>query len=448
MPEQPPFPPSLLQGVSSHPKIPSLCFIHILNNARMETLIQKAQRLRSDFPLLAQAHPRGLPLAYIDNAATAQKPLAVLQALNDFFSRRNSNIHRGVHWLSQEATHLYESARQTVAQFLGARSAEEIVFVRGATEGINLIAQGLRRILFAPGDEVILTVAEHHANIVPWQLVAEEVPLTLKPVPLTPEGQLDLEAFEKAFSPRTRLVAITAMSNVLGTEMPIPSVVRLAQAHGVPVLVDACQAAVHGPIDVQAWGVDFVTFSGHKLYGPTGIGVVYMRAPWGEKLPPYQGGGDMIRRVSWEKTLYAPPPAKFEAGTPAIAEAIALAEAIRYLEAIGWDFITAYEGLLTDYAEARLREVPGLILYGTGRPKGAIWSFTLEGIHPHDLGTFLDEAGIAVRVGHHCAQPLMDWLGVPATVRASFAFYNLPEEIDRLTEALQGAVRFFSPAVL
>ncbi len=414
----------------------------------MKALIQQAQKLRADFPLLSERHPRGQPLAYLDNAATAQKPLRVIQTLTDFLSRRNSNIHRGVHWLSQEATHLYESARQTVADFIGARRAEEIVFVRGATEGINLIAQGLRRMLFEPGDEIILSVAEHHANIVPWQLVAEEVPLTLKPVPLTSEGQLDLEAFEKAFSPRTRLVALTAMSNVLGTETPIPTVVQLARAHGVPVLVDACQAAVHRPLNVQEWEVDFLTFSGHKLYGPTGIGVVYMRSPWGEKLPPYQGGGDMIRRVSWAKTLYAPPPAKFEAGTPAIAEAIALAEAIRYLEEVGWDFISTYEGLLTDYAEARLREVPGLTLYGTARPKGAIWSFNVEGIHPHDLGTFLDEAGIAVRVGHHCAQPLMDWLGVPATVRASFAFYNLPEEVDRLAEALHKAVAFFSPATL
>lgn len=414
----------------------------------MEALLQRARVLREDFPILRQRHPRGEPLAYLDNAATAQKPTAVIVALNDFFSQHNSNIHRGVHWLSQEATTRYEAARQTVAAFIGARSAEEVVFVRGATEGINLIAQGLRRILFEPGDEIILSVAEHHANIVPWQLVAEEVPLTLKPVPLTPEGQLDEEALERAFSPRTRLVAIIAMSNVLGTEMPIARIARIAQRHSVPILVDACQAVVHSPVRVQEWGVDFLVFSGHKLYGPTGVGVVYLRAPWGEQLPPYQGGGDMIRRVHWEKTLYAPPPAKFEAGTPAIAEAIALAEAIRYLEKVGWDFLQAYESYLTDYAEALLREVPGLSLYGTARPKGAIWSFNIEGIHPHDLGTFLDEAGIAVRVGHHCAQPLMDWLNVPATVRASFAFYNLPEEIDRLATTLKKAVQFFSPATL
>jgi cysteine desulfurase/selenocysteine lyase len=371
----------------------------------------------------------------------------VIETLGHFYTHTNANIHRGVHWLSQEATRLYEAARQTVAEFIDAERLEEVVFVRGATEGINLIAQGLRRIHFEPGDEILLTVAEHHANIVPWHLVAEEIPIRLRPVPLTPEGLLDKQAFEAHLTPRTRLIAITAMSNVLGTALPVAEIGELAQERQIPFLVDACQAVVHGPISVQAWGADFVVFSGHKLYGPTGVGVVYMRTPWGEKLPPYQGGGDMIRRVSWEKTLYAAPPAKFEAGTPAIAEAIGLAEAIRYLtDKAGWEFIQAYETYLCRYAEEQLRTVPDLLLYGTGRPKSALWSFTLGHIHPHDVGTFLDQAGIAVRVGHHCAQPLMDFLGVPATIRASMAFYNLPEEIDRLVEALQATIDFFSDA--
>ena len=414
--------------------------------AGMKDLIQEAKRRRADFPTLSLQHPSGHPLAYLDNAATAQKPTVVIEALSRFLRERNSNIHRGVHWLSREATLLYERARETVAEFIGAAAAEEIVFVRGATEGINLIAQGLRRTYFRPDDEIILTEAEHHANIVPWQLVAEEVPIRLRPIRLHADGSFDWEAFRAALSERTRLIAITGMSNVLGTEMPIAEIAQVARSRHIPILVDACQAVVHRPLSVEAWGIDFLVFSGHKLYGPTGIGVVYMRRPWGEQLPPYQGGGDMIRRVQWEKSLFAPPPAKFEAGTPAIAEAIALAEAIRYLQGVGWDFIQAYENYLTDYAEERLRQIPGIQLHGMARPKGSLWSFMLGDIHPHDVGTFLDEAGIAVRVGHHCAQPLMDVLGVPATVRASFAFYNLPEEIDRLAESLEAVVRFFAYA--
>lgn len=411
----------------------------------MTDLIREAQRLRADFPILNQHHPGGQPLVYLDNAATAQKPAVVIETLSRFFQERNANIHRGVHWLSQEATTLYEAARETVAEFIGAASAREIVFVRGATEGINLIAQGLRRSYLRPGDEILLTEAEHHANIVPWQLVSEELPLHLRPIPLQADGGWDWNAFHAALNERTRLIAITGMSNVLGTEIPIPEIARVARSRGIPLLVDACQWVVHKPISVEEWGIDFLVFSGHKLYGPTGIGVVYMRRPWGEQLPPYQGGGDMIRRVSWERSLYAPPPAKFEAGTPAIAEAIALAEAIRYIQSVGWDFIQTYEGYLSDHARERLGNIPGIRLYGTARLKGALWSFTIGDIHPHDIGTFLDQAGIAVRVGHHCAQPLMDTLGVPATVRASMAFYNLPEEIDRLTRVLESVVEFFTP---
>lgn len=413
----------------------------------MKDLIREAQRWRADFPLLHQRHPRGKPLAYLDNAATAQKPQAVIEALARFLRERNSNIHRGAHWLSQEATTLYEAARETIAEFIGAASSQEVVFVRGATEGINLIAQGLRRSYFRPEDEIILTYAEHHANIVPWHLVAEEIPIRLRPIPLKEDGTWDWQAFYNALSSKTRLIAITAMSNVLGTEMPIKEIAQIARSRNIPILVDACQAIVHRPISVEEWGVDFLVFSGHKLYGPTGIGAVYMRRPWGEKLPPYQGGGDMIRRVRWEGSLYAPPPAKFEAGTPPIAEAIALAEAIRYLKKIGWDFIRTYEDFLTEYARERLSNIKGLRLYGTAPSKGSLWSFTLGEIHPHDIGTFLDYEGIAVRVGHHCAQPLMDALGVAATVRASFAFYNLPEEIDRLAQALEEVREFFSARV-
>lgn len=410
-----------------------------------EALVARARAVRADFPLLSQPHPSGRPLVYLDNAATAQKPRRVLEALARFYSEKNANIHRGVHWLSQEATRLYEEARACLARFIGAASEEEVVFVRGATEGLNLIAQGLRRMYFQPGDEILLTMAEHHANIVPWHLVAEELPIRLKPVPLTSEGLLEVEALREHLSPRTRLIALTAMSNVLGTEFPVAEVAQIARERGIPVLVDACQAVVHRPLSVEAWGVDFLVFSGHKLYGPTGVGVVYMRRPWGQKLPPYQGGGDMIRRVTWEGSRYAPPPAKFEAGTPPIAGAIALAEAVQYLtETVGWDFIQAYEGFLGSYAQQRLAQVPTLTLYGIGQPRGALWSFTLEGVHPHDAGTFLDAQGIAVRVGHHCAQPLMDALGVPATIRASFAFYNLPEEIDLLAQTLHEAVHFFT----
>jgi len=408
------------------------------------SLIEKARRLRADFPILAQTHPSGRPLIYFDNAATAQKPRSVIDRLSSFLATQNANIHRGVHWLSQEATYLYEKARETVQRFIGAAHPEEIVFVRGATEGINLVAQGLRRCYFQPGDEIILSALEHHANIVPWQIVAEEVPLHLKPLPLTADGTVDISALPDYISPKTRLIAISHTSNALGTRTPIEDLVAFAQSHGIPVLLDACQSIVHEPIDVQRLPVDFLVFSGHKLYGPTGIGVVYMRSPWGRKLPPYQGGGDMILRVSWEKTRYAPSPAKFEAGTPAIAEAIALSTAIQYLtETAGYDFVQAYEAYLTEQAEVILRGIPGLILYGTARPKGPIWSFNIEGIHPHDLGTFLDSWGIAVRVGHHCAQPLMDALGVPATTRLSLALYNLPEELQTLREALQAALDFF-----
>jgi cysteine desulfurase/selenocysteine lyase len=413
------------------------------------SLIEKAQQLRRDFPILSAAHPSGYPLIYFDNAATAQKPQSVIRALETFLSNRNANIHRGVHWLSQEATLLYEKARETLQHFIGAASPEEIIFVRGATEGINLIAQGLRRTYFQAGDEIILSALEHHANIVPWQLVVEELPLKLRPLPLTSDGVPDLSVLPHFLSPRTRLIAITHTSNALGTRTPIEEVVAFAKAHGIPVLVDACQGIVHEPIQVEALGIDFLVFSGHKLYGPTGIGVVYMRRPWGHKLPPYQGGGDMILRVTWEKTRYAPPPAKFEAGTPAIAEAIALAEAVRYLtQTVGYDFLQAYEAYLTDMAQAVLKNIPGLQLYGTARPKSPIWSFNIEGIHPHDLGTFLDMQGIAIRVGHHCTQPLMDRLGVPATARLSLAFYNLPEEVEAFGTALQAAAAFFNKPAL
>lgn len=407
-------------------------------------LLEKAHRLRQDFPILAQVHPSGQPLVYFDNAATAQKPRAVVDKLAYFLTYQNANIHRGVHWLSQTATTLYEEARQAVQRFIGAKHPEEIVFVRGATEGINLIAHGLSQVHFEAGDEIIVSPLEHHANIVPWHLLSARLPLLLKPLPLTSDGTIDPSDLLRLLSPKTRLIAITHTSNALGTRIPIEEVTAFAKKHGIPLLIDACQGIVHEPINVEALGIDFLVFSGHKLYGPTGIGVVYMRQPWGQKLPPYQGGGDMIHRVTWASSKYAPPPAKFEAGTPPIAEAIALAEAIRYLtEEVGYSFIQAYEQLLSDLLYRTLQKLPTLQIYGTARPKAAIWSFNVEGIHPHDLGTFLDERGIAIRVGHHCAQPLMDALGIAATARASLAFYNLPQEVERLASALEEAIAFF-----
>lgn len=395
------------------------------------------EAVRADFPILAQT-VHGKPLAYLDNAATTQKPNAVIDAIAHFYRHDNANIHRGVHALAERATIAYEAAREAARRFLNARSANEIVFVRGTTEAINLVAVsfGAR---FQPGDEVIVTAMEHHANIVPWQLVQARTGIVLKVIPMDESGALQTEQLAALITPRTRLVAVTHVSNALGTINPVAELIAIAHQHGVPVLVDGAQAVPHMPVDVQALDADFYCFSGHKLFGPTGIGVLYCKAELLESMPPYQGGGDMIRTVSFEKSTFAPPPQRFEAGTPHIAGAIGLKAAIEYLERLDRLAALRYEQELLAYATERLQTVPGLKIVGTAPEKAAVVSFTIDGIHPHDLGTIVDRYGVAIRVGHHCAMPVMTFFGVPATARASFAFYNTFAEIDQLTDALHRA---------
>jgi cysteine desulfurase/selenocysteine lyase len=390
------------------------------------------EAVRSDFPVLQQ-EVRGAPLAYLDNAATAQKPQAVIEAVARYYREDNANVHRAVHLLSARATAAYEGARAKVAQFLNARSATEIVFLRGTTEAINLVANGLG---LQAGDEVVLTQMEHHANIVPWQMKQLRDGAVLSVLPINQRGELELEALEGLLNARTRLVAVTHVSNVLGTVNPIAQVVALAHRHGIPVLVDGAQAVPHLEIDVQALDCDFYCFSGHKLFGPTGIGALYGKAERLGALPPYQGGGEMIRRVSFEGTEFADPPQRFEAGTPHIAGAVGLGAAIDYLQGLDRTAAAEHEQALLRYATERLRQVPGLRIIGESPDKIAVVSFVIEGVHAHDIGTVLDHKGVAVRAGHHCAMPLMDFYGVPATARASFAFYNTREEVDRLVEGL------------
>jgi cysteine desulfurase/selenocysteine lyase len=395
------------------------------------------QAVRGDFPALAQ-RVHGVPLAYLDNAATAQKPEAVIAAVAGFYRRDNANVHRGVHALAERATAAYEGARERVRRFINAASAREVVFLRGTTEAVNLVAHGLGR-GFRPGDEVVLTAMEHHANIVPWQLQRERTGVVIRVLPVTPQGELRVDALEGLLGERTRLVALTHVSNVLGTVNPVAEVVRIAHRHQVPVLVDGAQATAHLPVDVQALDCDFYCFSGHKMFGPTGIGVLYGKASRLDALPPWQGGGEMIRRVSFEETRYADPPYRFEAGTQHIAGAAGLAAAIDYLEGLDRPAVAAYEERLLAYATERLGELPGLRLFGEAWTKAPVISFLLPDVHAHDLGTLLDRRGVAVRTGHHCAMPLMDLFGVPATTRASLALYNTREEVDRLVAALRYA---------
>lgn len=402
------------------------------------------QTIRRDFPILG-TEVRGHPLVYLDNAATSQKPRAVLQAIDDFYTGQNGNIHRGVHYLSQIATDAYDRAREKVAAFLGAGAPDEIVFVRGATEAINLVAHGLGREWLRPGDEILLTRMEHHANIVPWQMAAAQSGAHIVVVDVTPEGAIDMEDFARKLSPRTRVAAFTHVSNALGTINPVAEMVRQARAAGAVVLVDGCQAAPHLPVDVAALDCDFYVFSGHKVCGPTGIGVLYGRREWLRRLPVYQTGGDMIGRVSFEEgTTFREPPEKFEAGTPDIAGAIGLGAALDYLGALGWPAIEEAERRLREQATGGLRAVPGLRLYGDVAEKVPVLSFTLDGVHPHDIGTILDHGGIAVRAGHHCAQPLMRFYGIPGTARASLAFYNTPEEIDALVASVRKIAKMFA----
>ena len=400
-------------------------------------------RLRGDFPILTR-RVHGKPLVYLDNAATTQKPQAVIDRLVRYYREENANIHRGVHALSVEATTAYDAARDRVRQFLNAAEAREVVFVRGATEAINLVAATYGRMHVHSGDEILVSEMEHHSNIVPWQMLCEATGARLRVVPITDAGELRLDEFERLLSPRTRIVAITHVSNALGTITPIETLVRMAHAQGAVVLVDGAQAVAHMPVDVQAIGCDFYAFSGHKIFGPTGIGVLYGRSALLDGMPPYQGGGDMIRSVTFEGTSYNDVPYKFEAGTPNIAGAIGLAEALSYVSEIGLTRIAAYERDLLAYGTDTLSTIPGLRLTGTATHKAGILSFVIDDIHPHDIGTILDQDGVAIRAGHHCCQPLMARLGVPATARASLAMYNTRDEIDALVNALRTAQAVFA----
>ncbi|HEY6483721.1 MAG TPA: cysteine desulfurase [Steroidobacteraceae bacterium] len=400
------------------------------------------ERLRRDFPILSRA-VNGRPLVYLDSGASAQRPNAVLRAVEQYETHSHANIHRGVHALSQAATEAFEGARERVRRFLNARSTREIIFVRGTTEAINLVAQSYARPRFKPGDEILITALEHHANIVPWQMVCEQTGCTLKVAPINRRGELLLDEFLALLSARTRLVGIAHVSNALGTILPVKRIVDAAHAQGAVVLVDGAQAVPHTSVDVRALGCDFYAFSGHKLYGPTGIGVLYGREELLQAMPPWQGGGDMILTVSFEKTTYNELPAKFEAGTPNISGAVGLAAAMDYVEELGLAAIGAHEQRLVALASAELERIPGVHLVGTAASKASIVSFTMDGVHPHDLGTILDHEGIAVRTGHHCAMPLMAFLGLPATVRASFGCYNSEQDVHSLVAGVNKAREVF-----
>jgi len=394
------------------------------------------EALRRDFPILQQ-QINGKPLTYLDNAASSQHPRQVIDAISRYYEHDHANVHRGVHTLSQRATDAYEGARDVVRQFIHAKQSQEIIFVRGTTEAINLVAQSFVRPKAGPGDEILISGLEHHANIVPWQLVCEQTGASLKVIPISEAGEVDFAAFEKLIGPRTRILALAHVSNALGTMVPVEKFIAVARRHGVPVLLDGAQAIAHAAVDVQTLGCDFYCFSSHKMLGPTGMGVLYGRLPLLEAMPPWQGGGDMILSVTFEKTTFNQLPWKFEAGTPHISGAIGLAAAIRYLQNVGMDRIAAYEHELLVYATQRLQEIPGLRIVGTAPEKAAVVSFVIQGIHPHDIGTILDTEGVAIRTGHHCAMPVMNFFRIPATARASMAFYNTFEEIDRLVAGLE-----------
>ena len=412
------------------------------------------QKIRQDFPILSR-EVYGKPLIYLDNAATTQKPLSVLDAMRDEYLNVNANVHRGVHYLSQQATDLHEAAREKVRQFINARKTEEIVFTRGTTEAINLVASSFCESQMQAGDEVLVTEMEHHSNIVSWQLQAQKRGIVVKHLPITDDGRLDLESITNHLTPNTKLVSVAHVSNVLGTVNPVADIIKIAHEHGIPVLVDGAQSAPHFKVDVQAMDCDFFAFSGHKMYGPTGIGVLYGKEEWLEKLPPYQGGGEMIDKVTWEKTTFERLPFKFEAGTPDYVATHGLAKAIEYIDAIGFDAIQQHEQELTRYCMEQLQTIDGMHIYGpdplthhpspiTHHPlKDAVVSFNVGDIHHLDMGTLLDRLGIAVRTGHHCAQPLMDRLGISGTVRASFALYNTKEEIDTLVNGIRRVSKMF-----
>ncbi len=402
-----------------------------------------AARVRADFPILA-SHMRGKPLVYLDSAASAQKPRQVIDAVSSFYESGYANIHRGVYQLSAEATRHYEDVRGKAARFLGAPDPSAIVFVRNVTEAINLVAQSFTRPRLRPGDEILITAMEHHANIVPWQLVCEQTGAELRVVPIADDGSLILDEVERQLGERTRMLAFTHVSNALGTINPVKEIVGLARERGVPTLVDGAQAAPHMPVDVQDLGCDFYGVTAHKIFGPTGVGVLWGRKELLDAMPPYQGGGDMIEQVSFEKTTYAPVPHKFEAGTPHIAGVIGLGAALDYVDALGMERVEAHEQELLAYGTEALEAIPGLRLIGTAPHKAAVLSFVLDGIHPHDIGTVLDGEGVAIRAGHHCAQPVMERYGVPATARASFSIYNTRDDVDALVAALNKTRELFA----
>ena len=399
-------------------------------------------KIRADFPILAR-EVYGRPLVYFDNAATSQKPQCVMDKITEMYTTVNSNVHRGVHYLSQVATDEHEAARKTVQRFINANSPDEIVFTRGATESINLVASSFCRTFCEPGDEILITTMEHHSNIVPWQIQADMYGLSVKVAPINKDGELILEEFEKLISPRTKLIALTHISNVLGTVNPVNEIVKIAHNHKIPVLIDAAQSVQHTKVDVQKIDCDFLVFSSHKVYGPTGVGVLYGKEEWLNALPPYQGGGEMIENVTFEKTTFNKLPFKFEAGTPDFVGTTALATALNYVASIGLDNISQYEQELLYYATEKLQALPGIRIIGTAKQKSSVISFLIGDIHPYDVGTLLDKMGIAVRTGHHCAEPLMHVMGVEGTIRASFAFYNTKEEIDILIKGLERIIKMF-----
>lgn len=400
------------------------------------------KEVRADFPILSRT-VYDHPLVYLDNGATTQKPLCVLDAMREEYLNVNANVHRGVHWMSQQATELHEASRETVRKFINARSTSEVVFTRGTTEGLNLVAATFSEAFMKSGDEVIVSTMEHHSNIVPWQLQAQKHGIVLKVIPMTDNGELLMDEYERLFSERTKFVSCTHVSNVLGTINPVKEIIRIAHEHDVPVMIDAAQSVPHFAVDVQDLDCDFLAFSGHKMYGPTGVGVLFGKEEWLDRLPPYQGGGEMIEHVSFEKTTFERPPLKFEAGTPDYIATHGLATAIDYMTSLGMDNIARHEQELTEYATRRLKEIDGMRIYGESAHKDAVISFLVGDIHHMDMGTLLDRLGIAVRTGHHCAQPLMDRLGILGTVRASFALYNTKEEVDILVDGIKRVAAMF-----
>ncbi len=396
------------------------------------------QKIREDFPILSR-QVYGKPLVYLDNAATSQTPKCVVDKIAESYYLSNANVHRGVHFLSQEATNIMEQSRRHIQRYINARHSHEIIFTRGTTESINLVASSFGEAFLQPGDEVIISEMEHHANIVPWQLLETRKGIRIQVVPITPTGELDMETFRRLFSPKTKLVSLTYVSNVLGTINPVKEIIDTAHRHEVPVLIDGAQAIPHLKVDVQALDADFFVFSAHKVYGPTGFGVLYGKEQWLDRMPPYQGGGEMIAHVSFEKTTFNELPFKFEAGTPDYIGASAFSTALNYVEEIGIENIAAHENELTQYATQRMQEIPGMRIFGTARQKGAVISFLIGNSHPYDVGMLIDKMGVAVRTGHHCAQPLMHALGIEATARASFAIYNTREEVDIFIESLKRA---------